>query len=105
VGAAASRGRAFAGPLGNIGLILLPPNSRWRTYPYNWQYCAGLLLAGAGVYGTVFFSSLTDDAHRAAGAYCNGLYGWLTVVLAISIVLCAAAAGLGFWYTVRMFRS
>jgi hypothetical protein len=66
--------------LGNIALMRLPVNSQWRRYPYNWQYAAGLLLAAAGIYGTVFFHSLTDDAHRAAGAYCNGLYGWLTVV-------------------------
>lgn len=91
--------------LGNIALIRLPPNSQWRTYPYNWQYCAGFLLAGAGVFGTAMFYSLTDDAHRAAGAYCNGLYDWLTIVFVISIVLCAAATGLGFWYTVRTYRS
>lgn len=47
---------------------------------------------------------LTDEAHRAAGAYCNGLYGWLAVVFDVDLVLCAAAAGLGSWYTVRMFR-
>jgi hypothetical protein len=91
--------------LGNIALMCLPANSQWRLYPYNWQYGAGLLFVMAGVYGTAFLHALTDDAHRAAGAYCNGLYGWLTVVFVADIVLCVPAAALGFWYTVRLFRS
>ena len=82
----------------------LPVNSQWRLNPYNWQYFVGLLLAAAGIYGTAFFPTLTGEAHRAAGAYCSGLYGSLTVVFDVDLVLCAVAAGLGSWYTVRMFR-
>lgn len=47
---------------------------------------------------------LTDDARQAEGADCNGLYGWLTVIFDADLILCAAAAGLGLWYTVRMWR-
>jgi hypothetical protein len=90
--------------LGNFALLCLPANSQWRRYPYNWQYCAGLIFIMAGGCGTVFFHALTGDAHRAAGDYCDGLYGWLTVVFVADIVLCVPAAGLGFWYTVRLFR-
>jgi hypothetical protein len=90
--------------LGNIGLMLLPANGQWRRYPYNWQYCIGLILATAGIFGTVMFRSLTGDAHRASGDYCNGLYGWLTIVFGVDLVLCAAATVLGLWYTVRLLR-
>jgi hypothetical protein len=91
--------------LGNIALMRLSASSRWRLYPYNWQYVAGLLVPVVGVYGTVLLPALTDEAHQGAGVYCNGLYGWLTVVFVADIVLCVLAAGLGVWYTVRMFRS
>lgn len=91
--------------LGNIALLRLPPDSQWRLYPYNWQYCAGLLITMVGVGGTVYLRALSDDARHAEGALCNGLYGWLTVAFVADIFLCAAAAGLGFWYTVRLFRS
>ena len=91
--------------LGNIALMSLSANSRWRLYPYNWQYVAGLLVPVVGVYGAVFLHALTDEAHQAEGAECNGLYGWLTAAFAADIVLCILAAGLGVWYTVRMFRS
>ena len=91
--------------LGNIALMRLPANSQWRLYPYNWQYVTGLLFAVVGVYGTVFLHALTGEAREAEGAECNGLYGWLTGVFVADIVLCVLAAGLGVWYTVRMFRS
>jgi hypothetical protein len=90
--------------LGNIALLRLSPDSSWRRYPYNWQYCAGLFLAAAGVCGMVFFHLLTDDARQAESALCNGLYGWLTVVFVADIALCAAAAVLGLWYSVRVWR-
>jgi hypothetical protein len=91
--------------LGNIALMRLSANSRWRLYPYNWQYVAGFVVFGVGVYGTVFLHALIDEAHQAEGAVCNGLYGWLTGAFAADIVLCVLAAGLGVRYTVRMYRS
>lgn len=91
--------------LGNVALMRLSAKSRQRPYPYNWQYVAGLLVPLVGVYGTVFLRALTDEAHGAEGTECNGLYGWLTALFVADIVLCVLAAGLGVWYTVRMFRS
>jgi hypothetical protein len=91
--------------LGNIALMRLSANSRWRLYPYNWQYVAGLVVPVVGVFGTVILHALTDEAHAAEGAECDGLYGWLTAAFVADIVLCVLAAGLGVWYTVRMYRS
>ena len=85
-------------------LMRLTANTRWRSYPYNWQYGAGLIVTMVGVYGTVFLHLLTDEARQAEGAECNDLYGWLTAAFAADIVLCVLAAAVGVWYSVRMYR-
>ena len=69
MGAAAGGGRTFAALVGNIALIRLSANSQWRLNAYNWQYVAGLLLPVAGVFGTVFFYTLTEDTQRATGQH------------------------------------
>jgi hypothetical protein len=90
--------------LGNIVMIRLSVDSRWRLSAYNWQFSAGILFAMAGIFGTMFVHILTNAARQAEGPLCNGLYGWLTVVFDVDIVLCSAAVGLGCWYSVRMIR-
>lgn len=90
--------------LASIALLRLPANSQWRLYPYNWQWCAGLITTIVAAYGTVFLHWYTNDAHRSVGALCNGLYGWLTVAFVADIALCVMVAVLGVWYTVRLIR-
>jgi hypothetical protein len=101
------RGCTFAGAarLYCVDARACRQNSSWRRNPYNWQYCAGRLVTMVGVGATAFLHPLIDDAHRAGGNTCNGLCGWLAVVFVADVVLCVPAAVLGFWYTVRTYRS
>jgi hypothetical protein len=92
------------GLLAGLVLMRAPRGTGWRSYPLNWQYAWGVLVALASGYATLLFHLMCDNARRTAGEYCGGLWRWLNAVLATDVALCVMVTVLAVWYTVRLFR-